>query len=200
LVLVTALSAAALGVGAAVSVQHVISERRGPAPTVPAPTIPSRTTEPTMVPDASAPLTDDLGSPTPSPQADAHPTPTPDATSEPAAQDDRSGKTQKPDSGSGTTAHPTPRPTKTPKPKKTPRPQPTKTPRPGRTPHPTEHPERTDRPEPTETPEPKDGGGHGGEGGASETDTPEDGSVRSGGVRVASLVPPFWWTRPEGPA
>lgn len=201
LVLVTTLSAVALGVGAAVSVQRVISERRGPVPTDPAPTVPSRTTGPTLAPIASAPPTDDLGSPTPSPQADApltHPTPTPD----PAAQADRPGKTQKPERGSSTTAHPTPRPqpTKTPRPTKTTRPQPTKTPRPGRTPHPTERPERTDRPEPTETPEPEDGGGHGGGDGAGETDKPDDGTVWSGVVMAERLVPPSWAFPPEGPA
>ncbi len=200
LVLVTALSAVALGVGAAASVQRVIFERHGPVPTEPVPNLPSPTEGPTPLSSASPPPTDDPRSPTPTPPAEplrTQPTPSPDAT--PGAQGDRAGRTQKPGSDTGSGSGPTARPTKTPRPVRTPRPEPTRTPRPTRTPHPTERPEPTDRPEPTETPEPGDGGGHGGEGGARETESP-DGSVWSSAVILARLVRPSWSIPPERPA
>ena len=187
LVLVTVLAAAALAAGAAVGVTRLVQEQRTTHPTPPTQTIlPGPTAKPT--PRRS----EGLRSPAPSPSDTLHllaPDPTPSRTPHPS-------RTPRPQDVGGADA--TPHPATTPKaghpePTRTPHPTPRKTPKPARTPRPTERPERTRRPEPTETPEAEGGGGNGGSG-PGQSEAPDDhggeGSVWSGDLWLAVLVPP----------
>ena len=198
LVLVTLLAAAGLAAGAAVGVTKLVQDQRSTHPTPPTRTL---LPDPTGIPTPRR--SEDLVTPTPSDgvhQLDATHRPT-----EPK-QTPRPSRTPRPQQVGGsdpthTPADATQRPDKTPRagrpePTRTPHPTPKKTPRPDRTPRPTEH------PEPTETPESDDGsdGGHG----PGESDTPDGhdgkGSMWSGDVWLAALVPPSLSDPAEGHA
>ncbi len=200
LVLVTVLTVAALGAGAAVGISRLVQDRRvtdiTPHPTQSV--LPGPKTTPT--PRAS----DDLIVQEASPRS-SEPSETPSRTPHPS-------RTPRPQRATGSEpthapVAPSQHPTRTPKaghpePTRTPHPTSTRTPRPTKTPRP----ERTQRPEPTETPASGDDGGHGGHDGEGpgETDGPDDhgadGSVWSGDAWMAGLVPPTSPGIAEGPA
>jgi hypothetical protein len=175
LVLVAALGAVALGMGAAAGLQRLFEEHPNPTPSLPTPTLPS--------PASPMPTTDGVvvRSPVPSPDM-ATPGPSPLAESRVAqptpATPERPRATVKPSkAGSDAVSRATPRPAATPRP--TPRPRPEQRPEP--TPRPTHKPQATEHPEPTETPEAdghdggddSGGGDGGGEDAPDETDPPE---------------------------